>query len=171
MYILIITIDLWFALMVNNRTMRAREFITELRLDIPDQMVAVQVPLSTIQGGQAGAGPGAGSALKNPGRRTDADGRYKWSPPLQQHLDAAKDAIGPSDQAVDAEVETDPDAGLQHSPQPVDATLDDDDQQQKTPAPAALPGSRRPQTQAAGMPQEPVQTRIPTLTRSPGVLG
>lgn len=34
----------------------------------------------------------------NPGRRAGEDGRYKWSPPLQQHLDAVKDSVGPSDE-------------------------------------------------------------------------
>lgn len=34
----------------------------------------------------------------NPGRRAGEDGRYKWSPPLQQHIDAVKDSVGPSDE-------------------------------------------------------------------------
>ena len=34
----------------------------------------------------------------NPGRRAGTDGRYKWSPPLQQHLDAVKDSVGNSDE-------------------------------------------------------------------------
>jgi len=34
----------------------------------------------------------------NPGRRAGEDGRYKWSPPLQQHLDSVKDSVGPSDE-------------------------------------------------------------------------
>jgi hypothetical protein len=38
-------------------------------------------------------------AVVNPGRRAGEDGRYKWSPPLQQHLDSVKDSVGPSDDA------------------------------------------------------------------------
>ena len=34
----------------------------------------------------------------NPGRRAGEDGRYKWSPPLQQHLDSVKDSVAPSDE-------------------------------------------------------------------------
>ena len=33
----------------------------------------------------------------NPGIRYNDDGTAKWSPPLQQHLDAVKDAVGPTD--------------------------------------------------------------------------
>jgi len=71
--------------------MRAREFLNEIRLDIPDQMVTVSVPLSTLTDGGGGA-----EEVVNPGRRDGEDGRYKWSPPLQQHLDAVKDSVGPS---------------------------------------------------------------------------
>jgi hypothetical protein len=71
--------------------MRAREFLNEIRLDIPDQMVTVSVPLSTLTDGGEDE-----EAVVNPGRRDGEDGRYKWSPPLQQHLDAVKDSVGPS---------------------------------------------------------------------------
>jgi hypothetical protein len=71
--------------------MRAREFLNEIRLDIPDQMVTVSVPLSTLTDGGDDA-----AEVVNPGRRDGEDGRYKWSPPLQQHLDAVKDSVGPS---------------------------------------------------------------------------
>jgi hypothetical protein len=54
-------------------------------------MVTVSVPLSTLTDGD-----GATEKVLNPGRRDGEDGRYKWSPPLQQHLDAVKDAVGPS---------------------------------------------------------------------------
>jgi hypothetical protein len=72
--------------------MRAREFLNEIRLDIPDQMVTVSVPLSTLTDG----GGDDAEEVVNPGRRDGEDGRYKWSPPLQQHLDAVKDSVGPS---------------------------------------------------------------------------
>jgi len=71
--------------------MRAREFLNEIRLDIPDQMVTVSVPLSTLTDGGEDE-----EVVVNPGRRDGEDGRYKWSPPLQQHLDAVKDSVGPS---------------------------------------------------------------------------
>ena len=71
--------------------MRAHEILNEIRLDIPDQMVTVSVPLSTLTDGGEDE-----EAVVNPGRRDGEDGRYKWSPPLQQHLDAVKDSVGPS---------------------------------------------------------------------------
>ena len=70
--------------------MRAHEILNEIRLDVPDQMVTVSVPLSTLTDG------GDTEEIVNPGRRDGEDGRYKWSPPLQQHLDAVKDSVGPS---------------------------------------------------------------------------
>ena len=36
----------------------------------------------------------------NPGQRSDNEGNYKWSPPLQQQLDAVKDAVGPSNYEI-----------------------------------------------------------------------
>ena len=71
--------------------MRAHEILNEIRLDIPDQMVTVSVPLSTLTDGGDDV-----EEIINPGRRDGEDGRYKWSPPLQQHLDAVKDSVGPS---------------------------------------------------------------------------
>lgn len=69
--------------------MRAKEFISEMKIDVPDQMVSVQVPLATLLHSTQ-------SQLVNPGKRAGEDGKYKWSPPLQQHLDAVKDSVGPS---------------------------------------------------------------------------
>jgi hypothetical protein len=92
--------------------MRAREFLKELKLDIPDQMVNIQVPLSAIQGSLPG---GADGNTVNPGKRIDSRGKVKWSPPLQQHLDVAKDSVGPSDQSVSVDPDTD-DEAEQHSP-------------------------------------------------------
>jgi hypothetical protein len=71
--------------------MRAHEILNEIRLDIPDQMVTVSVPLSTLTDHGDDV-----DEIVNPGRRDGEDGRYKWSPPLQQHLDAVKDSVGPS---------------------------------------------------------------------------
>jgi hypothetical protein len=94
--------------------MRAREFLKEIKLDIPDQMVTVQVPLSAIKN-QLGVGGGEDDdAVVNPGKRIDSKGDVKWSPPLQQHLDTVKDSVGPSDQAVSLDSES-ADA-QQHSP-------------------------------------------------------
>lgn len=68
--------------------MRAQEFLTEMMLDIPDQMITVQIPLASVTNGS--------SPTINPGKRAGEAGEYKWSPPLQQHLDTAKDAVGHS---------------------------------------------------------------------------
>ena len=46
--------------------------------------------------------------ILNPGIRYNDDGTAKWSPPLQQHLDAVKDAVGPTD--ADTTVEPDAEA-------------------------------------------------------------
>ena len=76
--------------------MRAKEFLNEIALNIPDQMVTVQVPLSSItQGGSIES-----DTVINPGKRAGEDGDYKWSPPLQQHLDTTKDAVGPSNNEI-----------------------------------------------------------------------
>lgn len=60
----------------------------------------------------------------NPGRRVDSEGNYKWSPPLQQQLDTAKDAVGTS---IDAVNQDEADSQVQ-KPQPQSA-LDDGDYQ------------------------------------------
>lgn len=39
----------------------------------------------------------------NPGRRADSQGSYKWSPPLQQQLDAVKDSVGVSVDTISPE--------------------------------------------------------------------
>ena len=46
----------------------------------------------------SGQFPDDSSEAVNPGLRAGEDGRYKWSPPLQQHLDSVKDSVGPSDE-------------------------------------------------------------------------
>lgn len=88
--------------------MRAQDFIygfegedfnsllTELKLDVPDQMVTVQIPLRSISNSEE---------IVNPGKRAGENGEYKWSPPLQQHLDAVKDAVGPSDNEITVDQE------------------------------------------------------------------
>jgi hypothetical protein len=75
--------------------MRVHEILNEIRLDIPDQMVTVSVPLSTLADDNEDT-----EAVVNPGRRDGEDGRYKWSSPLQQHLDAVKDSLGPSNEEL-----------------------------------------------------------------------
>lgn len=100
--------------------MRAREILSEIALNIPDQMVTVQVPLSSITHGSTE------DDLLNPGKRAGEDGKYKWSPPLQQHLDVTKDAVGPSNDEItvadaeEAEAEKD-----QENPQTADTDLSD----------------------------------------------
>lgn len=136
--------------------MRAREFLSELKLDIPDQMVTVQVPLSTISRDQAGGDEGEGSNIKNPGRRVDSRGRYKWSPPLQQHLDAVKDSVGPSDQEVDVDTPESAPEEQQHSPGP-GGPVDPPKSQIERTRPVA-PMQRRAQTTAPLPP-----SRLPSM--------
>lgn len=78
--------------------MRVKEFVNEINLNIPDQMVTVQVPLSAITGSGDTTAP-----VKNPGTRMGKNGKKKWSPPLQQHLDTVKDTVGPSDDEIGQE--------------------------------------------------------------------
>lgn len=84
-----------------NNHMRAREFLKEVNLDIPDQMVSVQIPLSAITRGSDQSSQD--QLIINPGRSAGKDGKYKWSPPLQQHLDVTKDAVGPSNNELSAD--------------------------------------------------------------------
>ena len=77
--------------------MRAKEFITEIKLDVPNQMVSVQIPLSDLV---AVTGEPDPTVKVNPGKRAGDDGKYKWSPPLQQHLDSVKDSVGPSNDEI-----------------------------------------------------------------------
>lgn len=99
--------------------MRAKEFLNEIALNIPDQMVTVQVPLSAItQGGNIDS-----DTVINPGKRAGEDGDYKWSPPLQQHLDTTKDAVGPSNNEITVADAEEAEAEKEHSP--ADADLSD----------------------------------------------
>jgi hypothetical protein len=82
--------------------MRAKEFLREVKLDIPDQMVSVQIPLSAITGRNA-IPDNDDEVVINPGLRSGQDGNYKWSPPLQQQLDVTKDAVGPSNNELSAD--------------------------------------------------------------------
>jgi hypothetical protein len=80
--------------------MKIRELLTELKLDVPDQMVSVQVPLSTVMQPDSSS-EDSDLTVINPGKRVDSDGQYKWSPPLQQQLDVSKDAVGISNDETD----------------------------------------------------------------------
>ena len=145
--------------------MRAREFLRELKLDIPDQMVSVQIPLSAING-QKGISLDDDGEVDNPGKRIDSKGDIKWSPPLQQHLDAVKDSVGPSDQAVSVDPEAGSPEAEQHSPH---AGLANDPAQNQGAANMMKPvqGTVQPQPQQQSLPAR----RIPTATIRPGVLG
>ena len=91
--------------------MRAKEFLNEIKLDIPNQMVTVQVPLSDVVANNISSK----EKVINPGKRPDKNGNYKWSPPLQQHLDITKDAVGVSNDEInanDAEKEIDDEEAL-----------------------------------------------------------
>ena len=57
--------------------MRAREFIREF-----DTMTLPPLPVGVAQ-----------DPSSEPGTRTGVTGDPKWSPPLQQHLDAVKDSV------------------------------------------------------------------------------
>lgn len=127
--------------------MKVNEILTELRLDIPDQMVTVQVPLSTISDQEEGSDDG--EQIRNPGRRVDSMGRFKWSPPLQQQLDAAKDAVGPSDQSVEVQDDEDTPEGQEHS------THHRDPQPDPEPQPAVVRSRQG----------------VPVLTRASGPMG
>ena len=103
--------------------MRAKEFLNEIALNIPDQMVTVQVPLSSITGGIASV---SDDDVINPGKRAGEDGHYKWSPPLQQHLDTTKDAVGPSnDEITVADAEHAEAEKSQETPHTADTDLSD----------------------------------------------
>lgn len=146
--------------------MRAREFLRELKLDIPDQMVSVQIPLSAING-QKGISLDDDGEVDNPGKRIDSKGDIKWSPPLQQHLDAVKDSVGPSDQAVSVDPEEGSPEAEQHSPH---AGLAND------PVANAGAANMMKPVQGTVQPQQPQQQsqparRIPTASIRPGVLG
>jgi hypothetical protein len=132
--------------------MRAREFLKELKLDIPDQMVNVQVPLSAIQG----AVPVDTTGTNNPGKRLDSRGKVKWSPPLQQHLDVAKDSVGPSDQAVS-----------------VDPHSEEEDQQHSPHGVMSQPRTKHltPVAVAQSNQMPPAAKRTAILSQRPGILG
>jgi hypothetical protein len=83
------------AALLQDYNMRAKEFLNEVTLDIPDQMITVQIPLTAVSK--------SSDTPINPGKRAGDTGQYKWSPPLQQHLDTAKDAVGPSNSEIDVD--------------------------------------------------------------------
>ena len=101
--------------------MRAKEFLNEIALNIPDQMVTVQIPLSAITGGTASV---SSDEVINPGKRAGEDGDYKWSPPLQQHLDATKDAVGPSNDEITVADAEQAEAEKEQQPQANDQVSD-----------------------------------------------
>ena len=61
----------------------------------------------------------------NPGKRAGEDGKYRWSPPLQQHLDATKDAVGPSNDAIDVDSAEEIEANKDHSDDQQPDQMDD----------------------------------------------
>jgi hypothetical protein len=78
--------------------MKIYELLTEIKLDIPDQMIKVEVPLSSIINDVDEEDT---DTVINPGKRAGSDGRYKWSGPLQQQLDVTKDGVGISNDEID----------------------------------------------------------------------
>lgn len=90
--------------------MKIVELLNEIKLDIPDQMVSVQIPLTSVAGNSSNNTDD--EEILNPGKRADSDGNYKWSPPLQQQLDVAKDAVGDTNDETNeiaAEIEAEKD--------------------------------------------------------------
>jgi hypothetical protein len=70
--------------------MRAQEFLNKIGFGLQSQ---TDVPASTAEPEE----------IVNPGQRSDARGNYKWSPPLQQQLDAVKDLIGTSNDELNVD--------------------------------------------------------------------
>jgi hypothetical protein len=67
--------------------MRAQEFLNKIGFGPQPQ---TEAPVVTAEPEE----------ILNPGQRSDNEGNYKWSPPLQQQLDAVKDAVGPSNDEI-----------------------------------------------------------------------
>lgn len=67
--------------------MRAQEFLNKIGFGPQPQ---TEVPVGAAEPEE----------ILNPGQRSDNEGNYKWSPPLQQQLDAVKDAVGPSNDEI-----------------------------------------------------------------------
>ena len=70
--------------------MRAQEFLNKIGFGLQPQ---TEVPSTTAEPEE----------IVNPGQRSDERGNYKWSPPLQQQLDAVKDLIGPSNDELNVD--------------------------------------------------------------------
>jgi hypothetical protein len=71
--------------------MRAQEFLSKIGFGTGSQTEGpVSVSVSDTEPEE----------ILNPGQRSDNEGNYKWSPPLQQQLDAVKDAVGPSNDEI-----------------------------------------------------------------------
>lgn len=82
--------------------MRAREFIREFTINVP---VTINIPLSDLLNAERQQQPAVvkqqntpEKEVINPGLRYDDEGDAKWSPPLQQYLDVAKDSVGPTEE-------------------------------------------------------------------------
>jgi hypothetical protein len=67
--------------------MRAQEFLNKIGFGLHSQ---TEVPVVADEPDE----------ILNPGQRSDNEGNYKWSTPLQQQLDAIKDAVGPSNNEI-----------------------------------------------------------------------
>lgn len=87
--------------------MRINEILNEDDISIPGSGNTINIYVNSKEEAEK---------VLNPGIRYNDDGTAKWSPPLQQHLDAVKDAVGPTD----ADTTIEPDA--EEAP-----VVDDDD--------------------------------------------
>jgi hypothetical protein len=78
--------------------MRAREFIREGDIHIPGSGNTINIYVNSSEEAEE---------VLNPGIRYNDDGTAKWSPPLQQHLDAIKDTAGTTSDDTTIEPEQD----------------------------------------------------------------
>jgi len=100
--------------------MRAAEFIQKLvkmvdameKQSVAPQPAPPQQIVININGGTASVNDNAikpsGEPVVDPADRKGSDGKTKWTPPLQQHLDTVKTSVATQDQPNDEVISTNP---------------------------------------------------------------
>jgi hypothetical protein len=76
--------------------MRINELLNEGDIHIPGSGNTINIIVNSAEEAEK---------LINPGIRYNDDGTAKWSPPLQQHLDAVKDSVGPTEDDTTTELD------------------------------------------------------------------
>ena len=76
--------------------MRINELLNEGDIHIPGSGNTINIIVSSEEEAEK---------IINPGIRYNDDGTAKWSPPLQQHLDAVKDSVGPTEDDTTLELD------------------------------------------------------------------